>query len=257
MQSRKLTTPLLVAVLLTLSAVASAASFNKSTNQPGQNKDTLSGKYEGVAKSDQLGDIPLTVEIKNDSGKVTGKIETPQGPAAITGGTFENGKIVMKFDAGGNEGTVTAMLDGDKITGKWELAGQGGALELKRAAMAAAGAPASSVGGAAKPAAPATAPAAAGDPLSGEWDAAADANGTQFPFTLKLKLEGDKVTGSSDSAQGSAPLTKGTWVGDKLSFTLDTPNGAIGFTATLKDGKIVGDFDFAGQMTGKWEAKKK
>lgn len=251
MQLRKLTTPLLVAVLLTLSAVASAATF-KSSYQPGQNKDSLSGKYEGVAKSDQIGDIPLTVEIKNDNGKLTGKIETPQGPAAITGGTFDNGKIVMKFDAGGNEGTVTAMLEGDKISGKWELAGQGGGLELKRAAMVAS-APASSVGAPAS----ASAPAAAGDPISGEWDAAADAGGTSFPFTLKLKLEGDKVTGSSDSAQGSAPLSKGTFVGDKLSFTLDTPNGAIGFTATLKEGKIVGDFDFAGQMTGKWEAKKK
>jgi hypothetical protein len=114
-------------------------------------------------------------------------------------------------------------------------------------------APASSAGAPAS----APAPAAAGDPISGEWDAAADAGGTSFPFTLKLKLEGDKVTGSSDSAQGSAPLSKGTFVGDKLSFSLDTPNGTIGFTATLKDGKIVGDFDFAGQMTGKWEAKKK
>ena len=258
MQSRKLTTPLLVAVLLAFSAVASAASFNKSTNQPGQNKDTLSGKYEGVAKSDQIGDIPLTVEIKNDNGKLTGKIDTPQGPAAITGGTFDNGKIVMKFDAGGNEGTVTATLDGDKISGKWELGGQGGPLELKRAAMTA-GAPASPPSGAAKPAAPAAppAPVAAGDPVSGEWDANADANGTQFPFTLKLKLEGDKVTGSSESSQGSAPLTKGTYTANKLSFTLDTPGGAITFTAMVKEGKIAGDFDFAGQMTGKWEAKRK
>ena len=252
MQSPKLTTPLLVAVLLTLSAVASAASFNNSTYQPGQNKDNLSGKYEGVAKSDQIGDIPLTVEIKNDNGKVTGKIETPQGPAAITGGTFENGKIVMKFDAGGNEGTVTAMLDGDKITGKWELAGQGGGLELKRAAMVAS-APASSAGAPASPSAPAT----EGDPISGEWDATADAGGTTLPFTLKLKLEGDKVTGSSDSAQGAATVSKGTYAGNKLSFTLDTANGAIGMTAMLKDGKLVGDFDFAGQMTGKWEASKK
>src|SRR6185503_1863169 len=243
MQSRKLTTPLLVAVLLAFSAVASA-----------QNKDNLSGKYEGVAKSDQLGDIPLTVEIKNDNGKLTGKIETPQGPAAITSGTFENGKIVMKFDAGGNEGTVTATLDGEKITGKWELAGQGGGLELKRAAMVA------GASAAPKPAAPSTAPAApaaAGDPITGEWDGAADAGGTQFPFTLKLKLEGDKVTGSSDSAQGSVPLSKGSFVGGKLTFSLDTPNGAIGFTATVKDGKMMGDFDFAGQMTGKCEAKKK
>ena len=257
MQSRKLTTPLLVAVLLAFSAVASAASFNKSTYEPAQNKDSLSGRYEGVAKSDQLGEIPLTVEIKNDNGKLTGKIETPQGPAAITSGTFDNGKIVMKFDAGGNEGTVTAMLDGDKISGKWELAGQGGGLELKRAAMVAGGASGASPG-APKPAAPpAAAPAAGGDPISGEWDGAADAGGTEFPFTLKLKLEGDKVTGSSDSAQGSAPLSKGTFVGDKLTFSLDTPNGAIGFTATVKEGKMTGDFDFAGQMTGKWQAKKK
>jgi hypothetical protein len=252
MQLRKLTTPLVVAVLLALSAVTSAASFNTSTYQPRQNKDSLSGKYEGVAKSDQIGDIPLTVEIKNENGKLTGKIETPQGPAAITGGTFDSGKIVMKFDAGGNEGTVTAMLDGDKISGKWELAGQGGALELKRAGMVAS-APASSVGAPAG----ASAPAAAGDPISGEWDAAADANGTQLPFTLKLKLEGDKVTGSSDSAQGSAALSKGSWVGNKLSFNLDTGNGVIGMTAVIKDGKLVGDFDFAGQMTGKWEASKK
>ena len=209
-----------------------------------------------MAKSDQLGDIPLTVEIKNDNGKLTGKIDSPQGPAPITGGTFDNGKITMKFDAGGNEGTVTATLDGDKITGKWELAGQGGSVELKRAGTAAS-APAPAPGGAAtKPAAPPAAPAA-GDPVSGEWDAVADAQGTQFPFTLKLKLEGDKVTGSSESSQGTAPLSKGTFNANKLSFSLDTGNGVIAMTAMLKDGKLTGDFDFAGQMTGKWEAKKK
>lgn len=249
MQSRKVIT-LLITVLMLVS-VASAASFNKSTSAPAQGKDTLSGKYEGVAKSEQLGDIPLTVEIKNDNGKLTGKIDTPQGPAAITSGTFADGKVAMKFDAGGNEGTVTATVDGDKITGKWELGGQGGVLELKRAGAAAA--PASSVAASAKPA-PA---AAAGDPISGEWEANADAGGTAIPFTLKLKLEGDKVTGSSDSPQGSAPVSKGSWVGNKLSFSLDTPNGTIGMTGTVKDGKITGDFDFAGQMTGKWEATRK
>lgn len=245
MQSRKLKTSLLIAMLMTLSAVASASSVNKS-NLSSQNKDTLSGKYEGVAKSDQIGDIPLTVEIKNDNGKLSGKIDSPQGPAAITSGTFDSGKIVMKFDAGGNEGTVTAMLDGDKITGKWELGGQGGSLELKRASMATAA-----------PTPAATAVPAAGDPLTGDWDAAADAQGTSIPFTLKLKLDGDKVTGSSESAQGTVALSKGTWTASKLTFSLDTPNGSIGMTAMIKDGKLVGEFDFAGQMTGKWEATKK
>jgi hypothetical protein len=247
MQSRKVMTLLLIALLVSVPMVASATPFNKLTNQPPQGKDTVSGKYEGVAKSEAMGDIPLTVEIKNDNGKLSGKIDSPQGPAPITSGTFADGKITMKFDAGGSEGTVTAMLTGDKISGKWELGGQGGTLELKRAgAMAAA--PASSAGGST---------ATAGDPISGDWDGSADAQGTEIPFTLKLKLEGDKLTGSSDSAQGSATITKGTFAGGKLTFSMDTPNGAIGFTGTLSGGKITGDFDFAGQMTGKWQAKKK
>jgi hypothetical protein len=250
MLSRKLMTSLLIVLLMSLSSLASAASFNNATNPSAQAKDPLSGKYEGVAKSEQMGDIPLTVEIKNEAGKLSGKIDSPQGPAPITGGTFDNGKIVMKFDAGGNEGTVTATLDGDKITGKWELGGQGGGLELKRAGMAAA-APAASAAPK-KESSP-----AAGDPLSGDWDAAADAQGTSIPFTLKLKLDGDKVTGSSESAQGAVALSKGTWTANKLTFSLDTPNGAITMTGTIKDGKIVGEFDFAGQMTGKWEATKK
>ncbi len=252
MLSRKLMTSLLIVMLMSLSSLASAASLNNPTNPSAQAKDTLSGKYEGVAKSEQMGDIPLTVEIKNDAGKLSGKIDSPQGPAPITGGTFDNGKIVMKFDAGGNEGTVTAMLDGDKITGKWELGGQGGGLELKRAAMSAAAPAGGSVASA-----PKTSPSVAGDPLSGNWDAAADAQGTSIPFTLTLKLEGDKVTGSSESAQGAVPLSKGTWAANKLTFSLDTPNGAITMTGTIKDGKLVGEFDFAGQMTGKWEATKK
>jgi hypothetical protein len=239
-----------VALLVTFSLVASARTFSNESNQASPS-DNLSGKYEGVAKSDQLGDIPLTVEIKNDNGKLSGKIDTPQGPAAITSGTYADGKVTMKFDAGGNEGTVTATVAGDKITGKWELAGQGGPLELKRAGTVVAAAPASSVSGGSG-AAP-----AAGDVVSGDWDASADAQGTAIPFTLKLKLEGDKVTGTSDSAQGSASLSKGTYAAGKLSFTLDTPNGAIGMTGMIKDGKIVGEFDFAGQMTGKWEATKK
>ena len=74
---------------------------------------------------------------------------------------------------------------------------------------------------------------------------------------MKLKLEGDKVTGSTDSAQGTAPISKGSFVGDKLSITLDTPNGAIVLTGIIKDGKLTGEFDFAGQAQGKWEAKRK
>jgi hypothetical protein len=113
---------------------SSSPKASETSNEAIRNsRDPISGRYEGVAKSDQMGDIPLTVEIKNENGKLSGKIETLQGPAPITGGTFQNGRLILKFDAGGNEGTFTATLDGVKLSGKWELAGsQGGALELKR-----------------------------------------------------------------------------------------------------------------------------
>lgn len=244
-----MTTLLSVALLVTFASVASARAFSNESNQASPT-DNLSGKYEGVAKSDQLGDIPLTVEIKNDNGKLSGKIDTPQGPAAITSGTYADGKVTMKFDAGGNEGTVTATVVGDKITGKWELAGQGGPLELKRAGAVAAAPPASAAGSGAAP--------AAGDVVSGDWDASADAQGTAIPFTLKLKLEGDKVTGTSEGAQGALPILKGTYTGGKLSFSLDIPSaGEISMTGAVKDGKIIGEFSLAGQPGGKWEASKK
>jgi hypothetical protein len=159
----------------------------------------------------------------------------------------------MKFDAGGTEGTVNAELKGDKITGTWELGGQTGTLELTRV-------------GAKKdepkkeePKPPASTPAASGDPISGAWSGKVEIPGQgEMDFTLNLKLEADnKVTGSTDSPQGSMPISKGTWAGDKLSFSLETPNGEIKLTAVLKEGKLMGDFDFASQFQGKWNATKK
>lgn len=240
-----------LSIALLISSAAFAASFNNLASDDKAAAD-ISGKYEGIAKSEAFGEIPLTVNLKNTGGKLTGTIETPQGPATITDGAYAEGKVTLKFDAGGNEGTVTATLNGDKIVGKWELGGAGGTLELKKASgstPAATTTPAAPPSSAPKP--------AVGDPISGDWDGAADAGGMTIPFTLKLKLEGDKVTGSSSSDQGTATISNGKWDGNKLSFSLDTPQGSISMSGVVKDGKIVGDFDFSGQMTGKWEAKKK
>jgi len=236
----------LLAIALLISSAAFAAPFNRLALDDKAAGD-ISGKYEGVAKSEAFGEIPLTVNLKNTGGKLSGTIETPQGPANITDGSYADGKVTLKFDAGGNEGIVTATLNGDKIVGKWELGGAGGTLELKKAGGSA---PAASSAAAAPS-------AAAGDPISGDWDGSADAGGMTIPFTLKLKLDGNKVTGTSSSDQGTATISNGKWDGNKLTFSLDTPQGSITMSGMVKDGKITGDFDFSGQMTGKWEAKKK
>lgn len=242
MQLRKITFLLVVALLASATAIGA-------TTRPQAKPDMLSGKYQGIAKGASIGELPLSAEIKNDNGKVSGKLEIPTGTANITSGSFTDGKLSMKVDAGGNELTINGTLKDDKITGDWALEGQTGTFELKKMGAAAAAPSTPS---------PATPPAATGgDPVSGEWDASADAQGTSIPFTMKLKLEGDKVTGSTESAQGALPITKGSYVGGKLSFTLDTPNGPIVMSGVIKEGKVTGDFDFAGQFQGKWEAKKK
>jgi hypothetical protein len=239
MQLRKIMPLLVIALLVVASSAISATAFVQ---------DKFSGKYKGIAKSEAMGDLPITVDLKHAAGKLSGAIETAQGSAPITGGTIDEatGAVKLTFDAGGTEGTVTATFKDGVISGKWDLGGMGGPLELKKEGAVAAPAPS-------------TAPAAGGAVASfaGDWDCSADAAGQTIPFTLKLKQEGDKVTGESTSEQGTTPITNGKIVGNKLTFSLDTPQGAIGFTSELKDGKLVGKFDFAGQMTGDWSGKKK
>jgi hypothetical protein len=242
MQLRRVISQLVIVLLMSVSSALAFAQDNKAT-------DPISGKYEGVAKSGEIGDLPLTAEIKNDNGKLSGKIETPQGPITITSGTYADGAVSMKADLGGNELTLTARLKDGKMTGEWELGGQKGTFEMTRK-DAAATAPA------APSAAPPAATAAAG-PLSGEWDGTAEVQGNSFPLTLRLKLEGENVTGEIEAPQGKTPIAKGTYAANKLSLTLNSDMGMITLTGMLKDGKLVGDLDVASQVQGKWEAKKK
>jgi len=96
------------------------------------------------------------------------------------------------------------------------------------------------------------------DPISGEWDVLFTLQGTTVPGKFKLKLDGDKVTGTAESEHtGPGTLSKGTWVDHKISFTLDfAAHDSIAVTGTMKDGKLVGEFRTEG-MQGSWEAKKK
>jgi len=246
MQSRRILTLFVVALLICGPSAVSAASLI--TTRLAQDKPAdITGKYEGLAKSAAIGEIPLKVEIKNEGGKLTGKIDTSQGALAITGGTYADGKLVMKFDAGGTEGTVTAKPMGDKIVGEFELGGQTGTIELKKVGATVATAPPTNP--------PPTAGGSAGSSTL-EYECAADVDGQSLAFSMKLKVEGQTVTGETTSAMGTGTL-KGTLIGDKLSFVLDAGGTAITMNAVLKDGKLTGEFEVPGQAKGKWEGKKK
>jgi hypothetical protein len=211
--------------------------------------DIISGKYEGVAKNPTLGDVALVGEIKNNNGTLTGKIDTRHGSLVILKGTIAGSHVNLVFDDNGNEGSVTAELKDGMIVGEWTLVGQTGTFELKRVGSATP-APVQPIKAEAAGPAPS-------DPVSGEWTASANVQGQPFPFTLKLKADGDKVTGESRSAQGNAPVSKGKLTGDKLTLVIEAPNGSILLTGTVAGSRITGQYDFAGQLQGPWEARKK
>jgi hypothetical protein len=201
---------------------------------PQPSPDTLSGRYEGVAKSDGA-ETPVVLEIKREGARISGNAKAGETTADITEGTFTNGALTLKF---GTAGSLTAKVEGDKITGDWMTQNRKGMVELKKV-----------VPGATIAAAPIN--------LSGEWEAVADANGQNVPFALILKIEGEKVTGSSSSQLGESVITSGSWKDGQLNFVLEGASGNITMNATVIEGKLSGLFDFAGQLQGKWVAVKK
>jgi hypothetical protein len=207
-------------------------------------QDTLSGKYEGTMKNAGGADEKVSLELKNDSGKISGRLTKGQAVVDITEGTLADSKLSLKLGEAAKDGTFSGMVQGDKITGDWLSGAQKRAVEFKKVAAGAAAAPASTT-----PAGPVN--------LNGQWDAVADAQGQPFPFALVLKIDGETVTGSSSSQLGESQIKSGTWKDGKLVFELEGQNGVISMSATIVEGKLSGEFDFAGQLQGKWVAVKK
>ena len=198
-----------------------AVSTNQKTSTP------LTGKYEGTAKSPD-GDVKLTLELMDDSGKFSGLATTPHGTYKVAKGHIVDGVLTLEFET--PPAKLSLRQKDDKLVGELTVDGKTGAVELRRVVK---------------------------DEISGEWDAAADAQGQPFPFTLSLKVDGEKVTGSSSSQLGTSTISSGNWKDGKLALVLESGNGQIALMATLDNGKLVGDYDFAGQFSGKWSAVKK
>jgi len=239
--------PVAVFFLLLLSPLALFAQDGPATAKPAT-ADQFAGNYKGTAKSPD-GDVALTLEIKSDKGKISGRLITPQGEQPFTSGEVVDGKLTIKFGAGSGASQLALQLRDDKAVGEWKAVGSARAVELKKV-------PTATEAAAAEVKKPATEPSAA-DTLSGEWDAAADVQGQAFPFSLAMKVDGDKVTGESNSQLGNSTISSGSWKDGKLALVLEGSNGQIALIATMVDGKLVGDFDYAGQLSGKWVAVKK
>ena len=204
----------------------------------------VSGTYEGTVKRPgSTNEDKISLELKSEGEKITGRSIHGNRTIEVTEGKLENGTLTLSF---GKDAKFIAKVDGDKLVGEASEGDFKIPLELKKVKAEAA------------PAAPAAAAAAPGAVnLNGQWDAVADANGQPVPFLLTLKIDGENVTGGSSSQLGEATIKSGSWKDGRLSFQLEGQNGTITLSATVIEGKLSGEFDYAGQLQGKWVAVRK
>lgn len=203
----------------------------------------LSGTYEGTVKAPDGREVKVSLQLKSEGGKLSGRVTHGDKTAETTEAKLENGTLTLNF---GNNRTFTGKVDGDKLVGEAVDGTAKIPMELKKVPPATAAAPAASP----------TAGAAEVN-LNGSWEGVADANGQTVPFLLTLKVDGETVTGSSSSQLGEATIKSGSFKGGKLVFDLEGASGVISMSAVVIEGKLSGEFDFAGQAQGKWVAVKK
>ncbi len=222
--------------------------------------EAIAGRYQGTATSPN-GDVTVTLDLKADKGTLTGSIESSQGTLNITNSTIAGDRLTLGIDMGGAAGNLTGTVKGDRIEGTWTVADATGTFAVAKMAAADAPKPQSDKAPAAAPAAPeaaAKATAPAGDPLTGQWDGVTGNADMSVPFTMNLKLDGEKVTGDISSEQGGAQFNPGTWKDGALSISFEFGGmGTVTVLASFKEGKLVGTMDFAGQMQMSWAAVKK
>ncbi len=217
-----------------------------------QSSDPISGDWDVSFKVEGT-TTPATFKLKLDGENVTGTANSAHtGPGTVRDGSWVNGKLSFTLDFKTHESiAISGSLKDGKLVGEFRTEGFVSSWEAKK--KAAATAVQSNAAGNAAP----TAVSNSADPISGDWEATLEAQGTAVPVTLKLKLDGDKVTGTSESEHlGPGTLSKGSWAANKLSFTMDSAGMSIAVSGMLKDGKLAGEFD-AGALKGIWQAKKK
>ncbi len=97
----------------------------------------LSGTYEGTVKTPDAREVKVTLDLKSEGGKISGRVVLPNQTADSTDGKLENGTLTLNF---GNERMLVVKVDGDKLVGEAVEGTQKIPIELKKVTPAAAAA---------------------------------------------------------------------------------------------------------------------
>ena len=100
------------------------------------------------------------------------------------------------------------------------------------------------------------------DPVTGNWSAKMLTDRIpedRAKFSIKLKLDGDKVTGTMSGRTTNSEISQGTFdrASGKLKFEIESGRGKRNFEATIKDGRLEGEMLIGGgRLRIKFEAEK-
>lgn len=228
-------------------SAAGAASAPPAAAQSGSSA-TVAGSWDMTIDSPN-GKRTIQVIIKNEGGKYSAKVKTPQGEADMRSVTVAGSDITMVIvrEVQGQEMVMTykgkvanGKMGGDAdfgglATGTWE------AVPHKEDAAAAA-------------------PAASAINITGNWSAAVEtAQGSGNP-SFTFKQEGETLTGTYKGQLGEGPL-KGTVKGNDIAFTIKV-NAQGQDLELVYTGKIENKDAMKGKVVlgqigeGTWTAKK-
>ena len=211
-------------LIFTALALATITTFGGETNAAGTWKWTLPG---------QNGDTIL--KLKQDGEKLTGSYDNQFGKAEISDGSVKDGDIAFKVkrELNGEAFVIkySGKLSGDKITGKCEFAINGETRGLKWEAQRE----------------KFQAVAAA----NGRWNTALIlSDGNRIEGALKLKQDGDKLTGATLRNENETEIQDGKIAGDEITFKVVRDHDGRKVTAKYK-GKITGD-TVKGKVESDW-----
>jgi hypothetical protein len=223
-------TPLRFTIRLALSFVFSATLWASTPDVKGKWK----WQFERNGESQEI-----TMVLKQDGSKITGKLTGPDGRAAEVhdGKAGEDGKVsfFIDYERDGNTHRVDfhGQAEGDKITGKIEFTNQND--EKRDMDWVARREPARQT-----------------RTVSGTWTSSFKRqDGTSMDSKLTLKEDAEKLSGSQEFNGNESEIRNGQVHGDVLSF--DIVRERDGRTVTAKyRGKIQGDGRIKGEIESDW-----
>lgn len=123
-----------VCIMLALAGVAMAQQNKTAPDKSAPAKSDVTGRYEGSAKNSEGEVIPVTLELTEKEGAISGMIRSSHGDFAISNGSHKEDAVSLEFEAEGTAGTISLKISGDQLTGTWSAGSDGGPLEVKKPA---------------------------------------------------------------------------------------------------------------------------